>query len=56
MLLTLTAVPWVIPLIELAACPLTVALNVVVDGRKVTDDQFFTRFATFTDPSPVARS
>ena len=56
MLLTLTGVPCVIPLIEVAACPLTVALKVVIDGREVTDDQFFTRFATFTDPSPVARS
>ena len=43
-------------LIELTGLPLTVALNVVVEGRKVIEDQLFTRFCAFTEPRPVAKS
>jgi hypothetical protein len=55
-LLRFTAVPWLIPLIELTTFPLTLALSVVADGEKLTDDQLLTRFCALTEPSPVAMS
>src|ERR1700674_5495594 len=36
------------------ALPLTI--KVVLEARNVIEDQLFTRFATFTEPRPVARS
>ena len=56
LLLTLTGVPWLIPFIKVTEDPLTVAVRVVTEGSDVTLDQFFTKFAAFTEPSPVTRS
>jgi hypothetical protein len=44
------------PLIEVTAFPFTLALRVVAESKKLTDDQLLTRFCPLTDPSPVAMS
>ncbi len=47
-------------MVKLTGCPCWrlagERLKLVVVGVKLTDAQFFMRFATFTDPSPVAKS
>src|SRR5439155_21903248 len=54
-LLTLTGAPWA-TVIEETTVPFTLAASVVAEGRKLTEDQLFTRFCTLTEPRPVARS
>ena len=48
LIVTLTDWPWVMTVGD--------RLSVVAVGAKLTEAQFFTRFVTLTEPSPVARS
>src|SRR6266851_1316123 len=56
LVLIVIGVPCAMPLIELTLLPFTLALRVVVDWERLTEDQLFTRFCALTDPSPVAMS